>query len=102
MLTPPLDASATNYLLLQKFGNVFCHNNNNQCFVLLNFVDVAKVESSQKTKEKKIEIWLYYNGGPNSFFFLVMNFCTAIFTHEKEYFYLKCMDLLPKSCLQKN
>jgi hypothetical protein len=23
MLTPPLDASATNYLLLQKLGNVF-------------------------------------------------------------------------------
>lgn len=71
-------------LLLQKLGNVFCHNNN-QCFVLLNFVDVAKVESSKKQKKKNSKFGYTIMEG-QIVFFLVMNFCTAILTHEKKYF----------------
>jgi hypothetical protein len=81
MLTLPLDASATNYY----FRNLeICFATTTTNVWSSQFCDVGKVESSKKQKILKC-FWLYYNGGPNSFFFFVINFCTAI-TQEKEYF----------------
>jgi hypothetical protein len=77
MLLPPIITSEIWKCFLPQQQPMFCSSQ---------FCGCSQSRIIQKTKEKKIEIWLYYNGGPNSFFFFVMNFCTAIFTHEKEYF----------------
>jgi hypothetical protein len=74
MLTLSLDASATNYYF-KNLEFFFATTTTNVC-------DVAKVESFQKTIEKKSKFGYTIMEG-QIVFFLVMNFCTAIFTQEE-------------------